>query len=161
MLPPDTLPENIVSLGKKSFNNCWKLSSITAPSGRKVTFSYNYIQDVTQLLYQFQPKSSYSYCIFNGDFYSTHSSMMELNRTMLYSCPIRYISIDNGSTKMEFNYIATSGELRNKIQEWKNENVEIRVMDSNDIEKERGITILKSPFSGNSMLFSVLVSIFL
>ena len=47
--------------------------------------------------------------------------------------------VDHGKTTLVDQLLKCSGTFR------ENENVEVRVMDSNDIEKERGITILAKP----------------
>ena len=47
--------------------------------------------------------------------------------------------VDHGKTTLVDQLLKCSGTFR------ANENVEVRVMDSNDIERERGITILAKP----------------
>ena len=47
--------------------------------------------------------------------------------------------VDHGKTSLVDQLLQSTSTFR------ENENVQIRVMDSNDIEKERGITILAKP----------------
>ena len=51
--------------------------------------------------------------------------------------------VDHGKTTLIDNLMKQSGTFR------ENENVEDRVMDSGELEKERGITILAKPTSIN------------
>ena len=51
--------------------------------------------------------------------------------------------VDHGKTTLIDNLMKQSGTFR------ENENVEERVMDSGELEKERGITILAKPTSIN------------
>ena len=147
--------ESFQDTDDKSIYLSWKLTAITAPSGRKVTFTYNYMQDASYFTYNYQPSSSYSYTIFNGDFSSSHSSMLSLNSTTLYSCPIKNINIDN--TDIKFNYITTTGELRNHITLEEAQNARpshklssIKVISQNDTIAQCDIAYKNSVTSSNS-----------
>ena len=56
--------------------------------------------------------------------------------------------VDHGKTTLIDSLMKQSGTFR------ENENIEERVMDSGELEKERGITILAKPTSINSVSYT-------